>query len=97
MVLACCKLLGLTVASPKLRIFRADWTYLVSYAPPWRTLHEPNWSPEKIPVQVDDATRKGSWRTLCYDLALTGQTLLDLFHYEAKTAAGGCEIQTSLP
>ena len=78
MVSACSQLLGLTIASPKLRVFRADWTSgSLSITPEDGVLvvHGTRWTPEEVPVQVDGAVKALG---VHYDLALTGQTQLDL-------------------
>ena len=78
MVPACSQLLGLTIASPKLRVFRADWTSgSLCTTPVGEVLvvHGANWAPQEVPVQVDGAVQA---LNVQYDLALTGQTQLDL-------------------
>ena len=71
-------------------------------------VHELNWVPEKVSVQVRGAVKALSVR---YDLALTGPTQLDLsmselanyiimIYYKKKIselAIGGCAIQAGLP
>ena len=77
-VSACSQLLGLTVASPKLRVFRADWSSGLLYTIPEDAVlavHGPNWAPEEVPVQVNGAVKALG---VHYDLALTGQPQLDL-------------------
>ena len=74
MVSTCSKLLGLTIASPKLRVFRADWTSGSLCTTPLDdvlVVHGLNWAPQEFPVQVDGVVK---YLGVHYDLVLTGQT-----------------------
>ena len=97
MVSACAQLLGLTIASPKLRVFRADWTSgSLSIIPEDGVLvvHGPHWTPEEVPVQVDGAIKALG---VHYDLALTGQTQLDLSTSELRQLLAAARYKPASP
>ena len=97
MVSACSQLLGLTIASPKLRVFRADWTSgSLSITPEDGVLvvHGTRWTPEEVPVQVDGAVKALG---VHYDLALTGQTQLDLSTSELRQLLAASRYKPASP
>ena len=97
MVSACSQLLGLTIASPKLRVFRANWsTGSLGTTPEDGVLvvHGPKWAPEEVPVQVDGAVKALG---VHYDLAYTGQTQLDLSTSELRQLLAAARYKPASP
>ena len=97
MVSACSQLLGLTIASPKLRVFRADWTsgsLRITPEDGVLVVHGTRWTPEEVPVQVDGAVKALG---VHYDLALTGQTQLDLSTSELRQLLAASRYKPASP
>ena len=59
-VSVCSQLLGLTIASPKFRVFRADWTsgsICTTLEVEALVVHGPNWALRMVPVRVSGAVK----------------------------------------
>ena len=97
MISACSQLLGLTIVSPKLRVFRADWSAGSLSATPEAGLpvvYGSNWVPEVIPVQVTGAVKALG---VHYDLAVTGQTQLELSTAELRQLLAAARYKPASP